>query len=57
MQAAYQPDRPLLVRSRMTPRQQLSRDAEARRLIAGSANSARAVQALGPLRRAASVFN
>jgi hypothetical protein len=57
VEAAYRADRPILVRGRMTVRQELARTAEARRLISDSTNRTRALEALGPLRRAASVFN
>jgi hypothetical protein len=55
--AGYRADRPLLVRSELTLRQELVRTSDARRLIVDSLNRTRALEALGPLRRAASVFN
>jgi hypothetical protein len=57
VEAAYRADRPILVRGRMTLRQEMARVAETRRLISDSRNRTRALEALGPLRRAASVFN
>jgi hypothetical protein len=53
----YRPDRPLFVRSETSLRNQLIRAAAARRLIKDAPNRARAIEALGPLRRAASALN
>lgn len=56
-QMGYRPDRPIFVRSQVGLRDELVRASEARRLIADARNRARAVIALGPLRRGASALN
>jgi len=53
----YRADRPLFVRSETSSRHQLIRVAQARRLIRDAPNRARAIEALGPLRRAAAALN
>ena len=53
----YRPDRPLFTRSDGDSRRVLSRTIEARRLIADAPNRARAVTALGPLRRGSALVN
>jgi hypothetical protein len=56
-EGGYRPDRPLFTRSDGDRGRQLARTIFARRLVADAPNRARAVTALGPLRRGSAVLN